>query len=137
MSNLTKIQPAKIQVRFSDLDVFGHVTNSVYLSYFEQARVHYFTHLLGKKWDWIENGVLLVKNTVEYHLPIFLTEQPTVEVSTEKIGTKSFTLNYRIFVGDSLKTTGQSTLVCFNAKKQESQPIPDKLRLTLEQLKAE
>ncbi|MFN6015692.1 MAG: hypothetical protein ACK47F_13470, partial [Flavobacteriales bacterium] len=26
--------PAKIQVRFTDLDVLGHVNNNVYLSYF-------------------------------------------------------------------------------------------------------
>ena len=46
------IQPANIQVRFSDLDVLGHVNNTIYFSYFELARVHYFRELLGIDWDW-------------------------------------------------------------------------------------
>ena len=45
-------QPIKIQVRFSDLDTLGHVNNAVYLSYFEMARIAYFTPLLGENWDW-------------------------------------------------------------------------------------
>lgn len=44
------IKPVEIQVRFADLDVMGHVNNSVYLSYFEMARVHYFGELLGYNW---------------------------------------------------------------------------------------
>lgn len=137
MSNSIKIKPAQIQVRFSDLDVLGHVNNSVYLSYFEQARIHYFGQMLGQNWDWIENGVLLVKNTVEYHLPILLNDIPQVKITTEKIGRKSFVLSYQIYVGDILKTTGESTLVCFNSKEQKSQEIPVELRSVLEQLKSE
>ncbi len=54
--------PAKIQVRFTDLDVLGHVNNNVYLSYFEMTRVHYFKELLGENWDWRKFGIVLVKN---------------------------------------------------------------------------
>ena len=46
------IAPLKIQVRFSDLDILGHVNNVTYLSYFEMARVYYFKELVGTKWDW-------------------------------------------------------------------------------------
>jgi acyl-CoA thioester hydrolase len=72
-----KIEPLKIQVRFSDLDMLGHVNNVIYLSYFEMARIHYFTALVGAKWDWFNEGVLLVKNNVEYHIPILLHDQPS------------------------------------------------------------
>lgn len=137
MNNSIKVKPAEIQVRFSDMDVLGHVNNSVYLSYFEQARVHYFGELLGKDWNWLEKGVLLVKNIVEYHLPIVLNDIPLVTISTEKIGTKSFELNYEIWVGEQLKTTGQSTLVCFNSKEQKTIETPVELRTILEQLKSE
>ena len=51
------ISPATIQVRFADLDVMGHVNNSVYLSYFEMTRVHYFKELVGANWDWRNEGV--------------------------------------------------------------------------------
>ena len=96
------IEPAKIQVRFADLDVMGHVNNSVYLSYFEMARVHYFGHLLGYEWDWTKDGVVLVKNEVEYQKPILLKHRPKNTVSLEHIGSKSFTLSYEVFVENEI-----------------------------------
>ena len=45
------IEPAKIQIRYSDIDLMGHVNNAVYLNYFEYTRVYYLDQLLGKNWD--------------------------------------------------------------------------------------
>lgn len=131
------ISPARIQVRFSDLDVLGHVNNSIYLSYFETARVHYFGHLLGQNWDWHKAGVILVKNEVEYHKPILLHDTPMVHVYTDHIGEKSFTLSYEIKVGDVIYTTGKSVLVSFDASKHATIPIGSVMKEALNQLKKE
>ena len=34
-----------IEIRYGDLDPQGHVNNAKYLTYFEQARVHYLIEL--------------------------------------------------------------------------------------------
>ena len=125
------ILPAKIQVRFADLDVMGHVNNSVYLSYFEMTRIHYFNLLVGPNWDWMENGVVLVHNEVQYIQPIFLADSPEIQMYCDKIGTKSFTLSYEIHVNGQLKTTGSSTLVGFNSNQQKSIEIPALMRESL------
>jgi acyl-CoA thioester hydrolase len=36
---------ARIEVRYSDLDVQGHVNNATFFTYFEQARVAYFADM--------------------------------------------------------------------------------------------
>ncbi len=131
------IQPAEIQVRYSDLDVLGHVNNCVYLSYFEMARVHYFGQLLGQDWDWEKNGVILVKNEVEYHLPVLLHHKPTIAVRTEDIGNKSFTLSYKIYAGDQLMSTGKSILVCYDSRRQKTVTIPSEMMKALEQMRTE
>ena len=131
------IVPARIHVRFSDLDVLGHVNNSIYLSYFEIARVHYFAELLGTEWDWKNNGVILVKNEVEYLQPILLHDIPYVYMYTEYIGTKSFTLSYEVRVKDTVHTKGSSTLVCFDSTQNATIPIDPVMRKALEQLKKE
>lgn len=131
------IEPARIHVRFSDLDVLGHVNNSIYLSYFEIARVHYFAALLGTDWDWKNNGVLLVKNEVEYHKPILLHDKAYVHVFLDHIGEKSFTLSYEIKVGETLHTTGKSVLVCFDSSKHATIPINPVMKEALNQLKRE
>lgn len=131
------IPPAPIQVRFSDLDVLGHVNNSVYLSYFEMARVHYFAHLLDTDWDWHKNGVVLVKNEVEYHKPILLHDKPMVYIFKEHVGQKSFTLSYEIRIGEVVHTTGKSVLVCFDASKNATIAINPVMKEALDQLKKE
>ena len=131
------IKPANIQVRFSDLDVLGHVNNSVYLSYFEMARVHYFGQLLGYDWDWQTNGAVLVKSEVEYIQPILLEHHPLIFVSVDEIGTKSFTLSYEIKVEDHIYTRGKSKLVCFDNDQQKTIEIPKRMLEALDLIKLE
>lgn len=130
-----KVQPAKIQVRYADIDVLGHVNNSVYFSYFEMARVHYFGQVLGKDWDWDSNGVILVKNWAEYIVPVLLTDQPLIYITVEQIGTKSFELSYELKVNDVVYTRGGSTMVAFDAKTSKTIEIPEEMRGFLESLK--
>jgi acyl-CoA thioester hydrolase len=128
------IKPAKIQVRLTDIDILGHVNNAIYLSYFEMTRIHYFNLLVGPNWDWMENGVVLVHNEVQYIQPIFLADTPEIQMFCNKIGNKSFTLSYEVYVNNQLKTTGSSTLVGFNSNQQKSIEIPALMREALQKL---
>lgn len=118
--------PAKIQVRFRDCDVMGHVNNAVYLSYFEQARMHYFHQMIGSDWDWKKNGVVLVKNEITYLKPILLTDLPEVFVYLKEIGNKSFIFSYKIKVQNTIVSVGESKLVCFDFyQKKTIELLPD------------
>jgi acyl-CoA thioester hydrolase len=128
------MESVKIQVRFADIDVMGHVNNAVYLSYFEMARVLIFSKLLGADWDWNQYGVLLRKNEIEYLKPVTLNEQPIISLKTEKLGTKSFVLSYELKVNEEVRTTGSSVMVCFDASKNQTIEIPSKMREILESL---
>lgn len=128
------IEPVKIQIRFSDIDVMGHVNNAVYLNYFETARMHYLHHMLGKNWDWSTDGIILLRNEIDYVKSVLLTDSPQIKISVEKIGGKSFVLNYVLTVNDVVYTTGKSTMVCFNYKQQSTVEIPTELREQLTKL---
>ncbi len=128
------ILPAVIQVRFSDLDVLGHVNNSVYLSYFEIARVHYFSQLLGRDWNWQRQGVILVKNEVEYILPVLLHHEPEITIRAEHIGTKSFTLSYKVNVDGKLHAKGNSILVAYNSTLGTTIEIPEEMKGVLQKI---
>lgn len=128
------IKPIKIQVRFSDIDVMGHVNNAVYLNYFETARMHYFNQILGENWDWNTDGIILMRNEVDYIKSVLLRDVPTIDISVLKIGNKSFELGYELKVDDVIYTKGKSILVCFNYKEQKTCEIPQQLRSKLEEL---
>jgi acyl-CoA thioester hydrolase len=122
------ISPARIFVRLTDIDILGHVNNAIYLTYFEIARMHYFAELVGNEWNWMEEGVVLVKNEVEYLKPIVLNDVPYVKVYLLQLGTKSFTLGYEITVNDHLVTKGSSVLVGFNSKTKSTIEIPERMK---------
>ena len=128
------IKPIKIQVRFSDIDVMGHVNNAVYLNYFETARMHYFNQILGEDWDWSTDGIILMRNEIDYIKSVLLRDVPTIDISVLKIGNKSFELGYELKVDNEIYTRGKSILVCFNYKEQKTCQIPTKLRSKLEEL---
>ncbi|MBM3185941.1 MAG: acyl-CoA thioesterase [Bacteroidetes bacterium] len=129
------IKPAEIQVRFADLDVLGHVNNSIYLSYFEMTRVHYFKELLGESWDWKKNGVLLVRNEIDYLEPILLHQKPSISMYLIEIGNKSFKLGYEIFVEEKIHTKGCSVMVCFDSVTNQTSSVPIEMKKALNILK--
>jgi acyl-CoA thioester hydrolase len=129
------ISAAKIQVRFSDCDMMGHVNNAIYLSYFEMARIHYFQYLVGTDRDWKREGVLLRTNEVEYLKPVLLNDEPEITVFTEHIGTKSFTVGYELHVNQELRTRGRSVLVCYNSVENTTIEVSESLRNALEKIR--
>lgn len=129
------IQPAKIQVRFRDCDMMGHVNNAVYLSYFEETRIHYFSYIFGNDRDWRKNGVVLRKNEIEYIKPVLLKDTPEIHMFTEHIGTKSFTLAYELVVNQEVYTTGKSVLVCFDSTQNQTYALTEEMKMALETLK--
>lgn len=128
------IQPVKIQVRFADCDMMGHVNNAVYLNYFEYARVVYFEQLLGKDRDWKREGMILRTNQVEYLKPILLRDEPEITIFCKKIGTKSFILGYELYVLGELYATGESVLVAYNSEKLMSVELSIEFRNALEKI---
>lgn len=129
------IHPLKVQIRFSDCDMMGHVNNAVYLNYFESTRMHYFGQLLDKNWDWQKDGIVLLKNEINYHKPVTLHDSPEVELFCEEIGNKSFVLSYALSVNGEIKCSGKSTIVCFDNNQRKTVVIPDGMKSVLLNLK--
>jgi acyl-CoA thioester hydrolase len=128
---MTPYQP---EIRFADIDAMGHVNNAVYFSYFEQARIHFFRQMIGAKWDWKSDGLLVAHNEIDYKLPILLNDKVQIIVGCNRIGEKSFTVTYTIVRGEEICATGASVLVCFNHKQQQTQAVPPIWREALEKL---
>ena len=63
-----------IQIRFNDVDIMGHVNNSVYQNYFDYARLQYFEQVFGYRMDWYDKALVLVKIEIEYLKPVEMYE---------------------------------------------------------------
>jgi acyl-CoA thioester hydrolase len=131
------ITPYSQEIRFIDCDIFGHVNNAVYLTFFEEARIYYFNQLLGNKWNWQTNGFIIKKNEVEYIHPIIHNDKIQIEITLSYLGQTSFELLYTIKNKHTynIVTKGKSVIVYYNHMMKEKKVLDKVLLNALLKLK--
>jgi acyl-CoA thioester hydrolase len=122
-----------IEIRFSDIDKLQHVNNANYLSYFEQARLKYFSEVIGGSINWTEEGIILARAEIDFLVPIILEDKLSVEIKVSRIGNKSFDITYVLNVekaeGKILTVAkGQTVMVCINYKTANTILVPKQWR---------
>lgn len=113
-----------VQPRFRDLDPLGHVNNSVFFVYWEEARSYYFDQLRLEHWPSDEKdqllpkgveeekevstpriqtttigahyGVLIKENVCTYNLPIIRSDKAEVGIQVVRVGHSSFVMEFQI-----------------------------------------
>jgi acyl-CoA thioester hydrolase len=115
-----------IPLRWKDIDQFGHVNNSNYLTFFEVARFYYCKEV--NEWDWNLNQFIIAQAEVEYLRPLFFPNDIKVYLKVADIGTKSFAFYYVItFLKNGVEkiaATGKTTQVMYDVKQQKTIEIP-------------
>lgn len=127
------IHVTTMPIRWGDMDAYGHVNNTVYFRYMEQARV-----------EWIEemqvpvrlggDGPVIINASCTFLIP--MNYPGTVEVRTYvgAIGRSSCeTLVEMRIVGDErIFAEGAAKVVWMNTQTGKSVPLPDHVRAVLE-----
>jgi acyl-CoA thioester hydrolase len=94
---------ATVDVRYSDLDTFGHVNNAVYATFCEEARVHYFRDVLDLGVH--EISFVVARLELDYERAIPDVGEATVAVGITDFGRTSFTMGYELrYEGESVAT---------------------------------
>jgi acyl-CoA thioester hydrolase len=123
-------------VRFSDVDVYGHVNNVKYFEYYQEARIAFVLSLSGDGYD-AQSSMrqVVARIDVDYKRPILFRPEPyVVETWVTRIGTSSYDLSCRIVdaEGDTLYSRADVSLVAFDLGTQRSRPLTDEERSRLE-----
>ncbi len=117
-----------IELRFSDLDLYGHVNSVVYFTYLETARVKLFKDFFKELTD-KQIFTLVARAECDYKLPILFSDELIVSVVVTRIGTSSFDLEYKLHDGrEKTYAVARTTLVCFDNLKKVSVPVPECIR---------
>lgn len=103
----------KVQLRFNDIDMVGHINNSVYFELFDLAKSDYFSRVRHKELEWTSIPVMVVNINCNFYTQTFFNEPLEVRTQTEKIGNKSFTLLQQLVNIDTgeVKCECRSTMV--------------------------
>jgi acyl-CoA thioester hydrolase len=120
-----------VEARWVDMDALRHINNSVYLSYFESARVEFLDSLGININRWEEDeSVILGKMEITYLRQSSYPNIYDIGCRISRLGTKSFDIFSAIFDKKSLTpiVTGTFGTVSFNYKSQQTILIPKAVR---------
>jgi len=113
-----------LQVRFRDIDAFGHVNNAVYFSYVEQARIRYLLDVLAPDEPFDRLPLILARVELDFRSPIFFGDEVTVETRVDRIGRSSVGMSHRMTAGADGRLVGDVGTVLVTYDYRASAPIP-------------
>ncbi|MEP7293079.1 MAG: thioesterase family protein [Chloroflexota bacterium] len=118
-----------VQVRWGDMDAFGHVNNANYLTYLEMARIDY-AYSMWKRTR--ERGLIIARIAIDFKLPLFAGDDVHLFTRTVRLGNRSFDTEQLItrWKDGELQVAAQATvtIVVFDYSSNQSAPIPDEWR---------
>ena len=126
------IHTTQMPIRWGDMDAYGHVNNTVYFRYMEQARV-----------EWIEAmgvvvrpggiGPVIINAACTFLQPLTYPGQLEVKTFIGAVGRSSVEtfVELRVLGADALAAEGASKVVWMDTLSGKSVPIPDAVRAQL------
>ena len=128
-----------VDIRFSDTDALGHVNNVSIASYFESGRCELFYKLMR------DGGIeargsgaasidfVLARVAIDYRREFFYPGHVEVGSRFIKLGNRSITTGYGLFIGDVCHATAEAVNVFFELRSRTPITPPANLRTLLEQ----
>lgn len=121
-----------VELRFRDIDAYGHVNNAAYLTLLETARVR-FIQSHGSPEQLATAFFVVARIEIDFRKPLFLIPAVRVRFRATKIGRSSFTLHYEILdAEDTLYAEALTRIVAVDESKARPAPIPEWFRAIIE-----
>lgn len=123
-----------LATRWHDNDIYGHVNNVVYYSYFDTAANRYLIEECGMDIQSDSTVGFVVTSNCEYLSPITYPNAIDVGFRVNRLGNKSVEYGLAVFVEgrDMASAVGSFTHVFVNREEGSSVVIPKKIRVGLE-----
>ncbi len=125
-----------LATRWEDNDIYGHVNNVVYYSYFDTVANRYLIEEGGLD---IHDGTVVgfvVNSGCEYHAPVTHPESLTVGLRVDRLGNSSVQYGLAIFREGEAQAAahGHFVHVFVERAANKSTAIPEQLRTALQRL---
>ena len=119
-----------IDIRFADLDAYGHVNNAIFFTYLEHARVKMFQEFFGA---FLDSSLLflVVRAECDYRLPITLNDHLLITLKVEQLRHSSFTFTYLLHDGRGREyANARTVMVGYDPQTKKPAALPAAIRQT-------
>lgn len=117
-------------VIWGDMDAFGHVNNTVYFRYFEDARIAYF-ELIGVQEQMKRDGIgpILASTHCNFRLPLDYPDRIHVGTRSTVLSPRRFNMEYAVFSEkhEAITAEGEGLIVYYDYTHGRSIDIPDEI----------
>ncbi|MBK6805149.1 MAG: acyl-CoA thioesterase [Betaproteobacteria bacterium] len=125
----TSIQP----VRWGDMDALGHVNNTVYFRYMEQARLEWLYALAQEGVGYLSGtGPVIVNASCTFMVPIVYPGDVEVRMYLAEPGRSSIGSHYELDCAGKRMAEGDAKIVWIDLASGRSVPLPDQVRAKLD-----
>ncbi len=116
------------KIRWSDIDMYEHLTSSAYIELAIEARASLFSEEIVA----CPQCLLISKNVnIEYKKPILYNDKLEIKLKVNSISSASFELLAVFFVGETAHAEVLTKLVTFDKEQNKLIKIPEEFRLKL------
>lgn len=125
------VHVTRMPVRWGDMDPLGHVNNTVYFRFAEQARIEWLASLGYGVSVTTDSGPVIVNASCTFLRPITYPAMVEVRTLVGKPGRSSIPTFFemRCEGDDGLYAEGASKMVWWNPQTGKSLPLPDNIRV--------
>ena len=124
----------RVQLRWRDMDMLGHLNQSVYHELLEEGRIALIADLMGRaRGERIEGGYVLAHVDLNYHAEV-RKDHETVDivVRVARVGASSIELEHDVRLPDGrLAASGKSVLVAWDLVARTKRSLSEAERAAL------
>ncbi|MDX1457740.1 MAG: thioesterase family protein [Marinobacter sp.] len=120
----------QIDPRFNDTDALGHISNTAYPVWFEQARTPVF-ELFHPSLDVKTWPIILARIEVDLKAQCYWGKPIDIETAVGKVGNSSCQVIQRAFQEGKEVAAGTAVLIYFDYRTEKPMPISDEIRARL------
>ena len=123
----TPVHICVIPIRWGDMDQQGHVNNTIYFRYMEQARIEWLEYLLEHAGPFPGQGQVIINASCTFIEPIKYPGTVEVRMFLAAPGRSSIETQYELWKDGRKQAEGAAKLVWIDRNTQRSTLLPERV----------
>ena len=132
MAEKKLVHVERIAIRWGDMDAMGHVNNTVYFRFMEQARIGWFEGLAPQGEAWKSTGIVIAHASCNFKRAMNYPGTVEVKLYAGPPGGSSVPTFYDLVLEGELCAEGAATVVFVDMTRQKPVRIPASIRARLQ-----
>ena len=119
------VHSSRQSIRWGDMDALGHVNNTVYFRYMEQARIEWLFGLYPERSAYGDTGPVIVNASCTFLEPLVYPGDIEVRMYLGDAGRSSVGSSYEIVCAGRTFAEGAAKMVWVDLATGKSAPLPE------------